>query len=316
MSPNPPSCRTKTPASTNGRCAWAARTFRLIFDTEPAGDLQTLPLARVIRDDSGHFAYDPHFVPPVVQLGASGPLLKLVQRLIEILDDKSATMSRAEAARSEFATREIANFWLLHAVNSALAPLRHQLVAKRGHPEELVRRAVAPGRSALCTFAPIPPAQPAALRSRESERLLRQARPAYPRAPGDHRPHQCVTIPLRQARTIFYEGEITDQRCSAAPLGLRHPRRHRRSRDHGPRPAARQDLHSAVRARAGQARAARHGPDTPSGSAAVDPARVETQYFGVSRSGPCWDHMVQTRRIGVYVPGEFPDAEVELYVPG
>ena len=44
------------------------------------------------------------------------------------------------------------------------------------------------------------------------------------------------------------------------------------------------------------------------------PARVETQYFGVNRSGPCWDHMVQTRRVGVYVPGEFPGAEVELYV--
>ncbi len=42
--------------------------------------------------------------------------------------------------------------------------------------------------------------------------------------------------------------------------------------------------------------------------------RVETQYFGISRSGPCWDHMVQTRQVGVYVPGEFPDPEVEILV--
>ena len=44
------------------------------------------------------------------------------------------------------------------------------------------------------------------------------------------------------------------------------------------------------------------------------PARVETQYFGISRSGPCWDHIAQTRRVGVYVPGEFPNPEVEILV--
>jgi type VI secretion system protein ImpJ len=43
-------------------------------------------------------------------------------------------------------------------------------------------------------------------------------------------------------------------------------------------------------------------------------ARVETQYFGISRNGPCWDHLSKTRRVGVYVPGEFPNPEVEILV--
>src|SRR3954467_11492408 len=43
-------------------------------------------------------------------------------------------------------------------------------------------------------------------------------------------------------------------------------------------------------------------------------ARVETQYFGISRSGPCWDHMIKAHQIGVYVPGEFPNPEVEILV--
>ena len=34
-------------------------------------------------------------------------------------------------------TRDIANFWFLHAVNTAVAPLRHLLLSKPGHPEEL-----------------------------------------------------------------------------------------------------------------------------------------------------------------------------------
>jgi type VI secretion system protein ImpJ len=43
-------------------------------------------------------------------------------------------------------------------------------------------------------------------------------------------------------------------------------------------------------------------------------ARVEAQYFGISRNGPCWDAMVKTREVGVYVPGEFPEPEVEILV--
>ena len=43
-------------------------------------------------------------------------------------------------------------------------------------------------------------------------------------------------------------------------------------------------------------------------------ASAETQYFLVNKQGPCWDHMVATRRVGVYVPGEFIQPEIELLV--
>ena len=44
-------------------------------------------------------------------------------------------------------------------------------------------------------------------------------------------------------------------------------------------------------------------------------AQVETQYFLLTRQGPCWDHIVATRRVGVYVPGEFgEDPALELLV--
>ena len=53
-----------------------------------------------------------------------------------------------------------------------------------------------------------------------------------------------------------------------------------------------------------------HLPVPPS---AIAP-RVEHQYFGISKAGPCWDHIVQTRRVGVYVPGDLPQPELELVV--
>jgi len=42
--------------------------------------------------------------------------------------------------------------------------------------------------------------------------------------------------------------------------------------------------------------------------------KVDRQYFSVNRIGPCWEHIVKTRRVGIYIPGELPDPEIELSV--
>ena len=44
------------------------------------------------------------------------------------------------------------------------------------------------------------------------------------------------------------------------------------------------------------------------------PTKVDGQYFAVSREGPFWDHILQTKRVGIYVPGELPEAELDVFV--
>jgi type VI secretion system protein ImpJ len=46
---------------------------------------------------------------------------------------------------------------------------------------------------------------------------------------------------------------------------------------------------------------------------AVSP-KVDYQYFSIDKAGPCWEHLIKTRQVGVYVPGELPDPAVELSV--
>ena len=41
---------------------------------------------------------------------------------------------------------------------------------------------------------------------------------------------------------------------------------------------------------------------------------IEFQYFAIDKAGPCWEHMVKTRDLAVYIPGELPDPEIELSV--
>src|SRR3989441_8833826 len=125
------------------------KNFRLLLDVELRDDLVALALARVRRDGAGNFIYDPDYIPPLLQVGASETLMELLRRVIEILDAKSETLA---GQRRKEQTRDVASFWLTHAIHSSLAPLRHVLEVKRSRPEqaytELARLA-----GALCTFA-------------------------------------------------------------------------------------------------------------------------------------------------------------------
>jgi type VI secretion system protein ImpJ len=145
------------------------KNIRILLDTEEPGDLQTLPIARVKRDGSGHYIYDESFIAPCTQISASSTLMLLARRMIEILQEKSAIVSLEKKGRNKFqaglSAQEISRFWFLHAVNSSLGPLRHLFFSKRGHPEELFIELLRLG-GALCTFAlDFSPPQSSALQS-------------------------------------------------------------------------------------------------------------------------------------------------------
>uniref|UniRef100_Q02CH8 Type VI secretion protein, VC_A0114 family n=1 Tax=Solibacter usitatus (strain Ellin6076) TaxID=234267 RepID=Q02CH8_SOLUE len=291
------------------------KNLRLLLDTEPAHDLVTIPIARVVRDGAGHFAYDPAFVPPVVQIGASPRLLQLLQQMVEILDDKGSALSRDAGASRDFSTREIAAFWLLHAINSALAPLRHLLIAKRGHPEELFVE-LSRLSGALCTFSL--DSHPRDLPLYDHQNLT----DCFTRLESHIRIHletvlptNCIAIPLEAAGDCFYEGKITDPRClgnSRWVLGIRAGVPDAELMTQVPQLVK---VCTPVFVRELVNRAL---PGMPLTHLPVPPAaistQVETQYFGISRTGPCWNHMLQTRQVGVYVPSAFPNPELQVLV--
>jgi type VI secretion system protein ImpJ len=297
----------------------ARKNIRLVLDTEVTEDLVSLPLARVTRDGSGHLVYDPDFIPPCVQIGASETLVMMVRRLIEIMEDKSLTLTSNGARGSKYArdlsAQAVATFWFLHALHSSLAPLRHLCLSKRGHPEELFVE-LSRLAGALCTFGlglhpqrlPLYDHQDLQKCFRELDQHIRRQLEAF-------LPTNCIAIPLQPVRKYFYEADIADQRClgrarwvfaiqaelgeadliSSAPQLVKI--------------CSAQFVPELVK-RALPGLALAHLPVPPS---ALSP-RVESQYFAVERTGRCWEHIVKTGRVGVYVPGEFPNPEVELLV--
>lgn len=291
------------------------KNFKLLFDTEEAEGYSLLPLARVRRDGSGHFIYDPRFVPPCLQISAAEHLMLLLKRLVEILETKSATLSRSQGSLRDFSPRDIANFWLLHAVNSALAPLRHLWITKRGHPEELYMEMARLG-GALCTFAL--ESHPTMIPAYDHMRLGEcfEALDLHIRKHLEIVvPTNCVSIPLTRVADYFYNGEVADTRCfgrSRWVFGIRSPLGEVELIARTPqlvKICSSKFVGELVR-RAMAGLTLTHLPMPPT---AIQ-AKIEAQYFGISKEGPFWDHIVQTKQVGIYVPGDIPDAELELLV--
>jgi type VI secretion system protein ImpJ len=296
------------------------KNIRILLDTEPGVDaLITLPVARVMRDGTGHFVFDPEFVPPCLEISAAKRLMDMLGRLLDILGEKSAMFSRTKQGDhrtwAEFSTREIANFWLLHTVNSALAPLRHQYMTKHGHPEELFKEMLRLG-GALCPFAL--DSHPKELPLYDHDRLD-ECFGALDEHIRRHLetivPSQYIAIPLKKVADYFYAGEVTDQRClgrSRWIFGIHTRLGEAEIITSAPRVVklCSQEFVPRLVQRALPGMTMTHLPVAPS----AIPAKVDFQYFSVSKAGPCWDHIVQTRLIGVYVPGELPDPLLELLV--
>jgi type VI secretion system protein ImpJ len=309
------------PDETTGRdvrsVSMGRKNIRLLFETEPSEGFITLPLARLVRDGSGSAIYDPEYISPCLQIGGSESLMLLVRRLVEILDEKSATLMRGvgETSPGGFVSREIANFWLLHAVNSGAVALRHLWASKRGHPEELFLEMSRLG-GALCTFGR--ESHPRSLPSYDHE-SPGECFEALDRHIRTHLeivvPTSFITIRLNRQAEFFYDGEIADTRCfgrSRWLLGIRSTAGEADLIVKAPQLikicSAKFVGELVKRAMAGLNLTHLQVPP------AAIPAKAEAQYFGISKSGPFWDHIVHTRRIGIYVPGDLPNAELELLV--
>lgn len=296
------------------------KNITLILETEVHDALLALPIARILRDGSGHFIYDSNFIPPCLKLSASDALIKLTQRLVEILEDKSASVSRSQPrSQGQFqagvSAGQVAQFWFLHALNSHLAPLRHLLLTKHSHPEELYRELLRLG-GALCSFGL--DSHPRSLPVYDHQ----QAESCFA-ALDDHirrhleivLPSKAISIPLESVERYFYEGDVKDPRCFGRSRWILGVQAKMGEADLIAKVPQLVKLCSSkfvpelVR-RAVPGLTLTHIPVPPSAIA----ARVESQYFAVSKTGPCWEHILQTKRVGVYAPGEFPRAELELTV--
>jgi type VI secretion system protein ImpJ len=296
------------------------KNLQLLAEAEVTDEYVSLPVVRILRDGSGHYEVDPTFVPPCLSLSASATLTNLLRRLIEILDEKSTVFTQEQQQRNGvfqagMSARHVAQYWFLHALNSSVSPLRHILLARHLHPQELFREMARLG-GALCTFGlEVHPRSLPGYDHRDLGSCFAALDEHIRRHLEIVMPSKAIKIPLRPVESFLYNGELTDERCIGPARWILEIQS----------PIGEADLIARVpkltkmcSARFVLELIKRALPGLPLNHLSVPPpqiaARVESQYFAVNRSGPCWEHILQTRQVGVYVPAEVPSPELSLIV--
>jgi type VI secretion system protein ImpJ len=295
------------------------KSFRLLFGGENLEGFTSMRIAQITRSPAGTYVLSPKFIPPLLDIVASDYLMMLARRQVEVLTAKSASLALPRKQRgrdvADFTTTEVANFWLLHTVNSYLPELKHIWKVRRGHPDVLFR-AMLRLAGALSTFTISQSVRDfpdydhenlgecfTALDLRIRE-LLETVLPS-----------KCVTIPLQLTEKLVWSGSIADERhlkdsqfilsvsagIAVDELIAKLPRLAKLS---GPG-----DIDRLVR-NSLPGIGLRHLPSPPP----AVPVKLDNQYFGLVQSGPLWEALTQARAISVFVPSEIANPKMELLV--
>jgi type VI secretion system protein ImpJ len=296
------------------------KNLQILAETELSDRYATLPVVRLLRDGSGRFEADPTFIPPCINIACSPALNGMLRRLLEILDEKSTVFTQEQQQRNGvfqagMSARHVAQYWFLHALNSNIPELRHYLLCQHAHPQELYREMLRLG-GALCTFG---------------LEVHPRSLPAYDHAHLDTcfaaldehirrhleivMPSKAIKIPLRAVESFLYNGDVKDERCLGPGrwiLEIQSPVGEADLIHNVPK------LTKVCSARFVVELIKRALPGLVLNYLPVPPvqiaARVESHYFSIQRAGPCWEHIVQTRQVGIYVPGEIPTPQLGLIV--
>jgi type VI secretion system protein ImpJ len=299
--------------------SFARKNLVLLSQAQLSSDSVSFPIARVFRDGKGGFASDPEFIPPCLRISACEGLVLILHRLVQAIDEKvtSTRDLRLSSGGFELGTSalDVANYWFLHALCSSLPALRHHLLDRRSHPEE-VYRDLARLAGALSTFAlesardEIP-----AYRHRDLTSTFKEMDALIRRYLEVVAPSNSVTLQFRKAENYIFAAEVKDERCLRRArwiFGVRSPIAESLILRQTPRlvKVCSAEGVSKLVQRALPGLELLHLPVPP----AAMHAQADMHYFSISLSGACWQHILQTKQVGVYLPGDLGDATFEITI--
>ncbi len=297
----------------------ARRNLRLLTGNESLEGCSTLRVGRVRRSSTGAYELDPGCIPPLLNYAASPALIALTRRLVEILSARSTALAALRRqhtkGRAQFGAQDTSSFWLLYTINTHLPEIRHLFQTRWAHPAALHRALAALG-GALTTFSrTVHPSNmpdydhadpgPSLARLDAIVRdLLETVIPAryigLPLVPIEGGIHAAAID-----RDDHFRGPqwylAVSASVGAADLIQRVPQNLKVASVDGLDRLIRRSLPGLV---------LQHAPEPP----AALPIKLNHQYFHVERSGAEWEAVLRSRKLGVFVSSDLPDAHLELLI--
>ncbi len=297
----------------------ARKNFRLLVEGENREGSSALRIGTVRKTEAGLYQLEPRFVAPLLDLTASDYLTSIARRLVEILSAKSSTLAGTRRQKNQsladFTSADIASFWLLYTINASFPIFRHIFETRAGHPEVLYA-AMLSLAGALSTF---------------SLKVHPRDLPVY-----DHDNLGACFSDLDE-KLRFLLDTVVPSNYVALPLRLVQPSIYATSIDRDDY-LKNTKMYLAISAETTQGDligrvphlvkvcsadyidhlVQRALPGVPLGHVisppGAIPVKLNYQYFSLSQGGGPWEAIVRARNLAVYVPGDFPNPQMELII--
>jgi type VI secretion system protein ImpJ len=216
---------------------------------------------------------------------------------------------------ADFTSADIANFWLLYTINTALPIFRHLFETRRGHPENLFAAMLALA-GALTTFSF--DIRPRDLPTYDHDNLGDgfTALDEKLRALLDTVvPANFVALPLKAVQTAIYTASIDNEKyfvnakmylavsaeAPQAEIVARTPQLIKIC-------SANQIEHLVRQALPGVPLTYVASPPS------AIPVKLTFQYFSLSQGGAAWEAVLRSRNLAAYVPADLPNPQMELLI--
>ena len=297
----------------------ARKNIRLLVQDDPREGYVTLRIARVHRTSTGMLEMDPHFVPPLIEFGASDYLMSIARRLVEIVSARCTVLAGMRRQRNQsladFTSADVASFWLLYTINTALPMVRHLYEVRRGHPEKLYA-AMLTLAGALTTFSPDVHSRDLPTYEHDNLGDCFTALDETLRALLDTVvPANFVALSLKPMQTAIYGVSIDNDKyllntklylainADAPPAEViaRTPQLVKLC-------SANQIEHLVRQALPGVQLT--HLASPPG----AIPVKLNYQYFSLSQGGAAWEAVKRSRNLAAYVPADLPNPQLELLI--
>ena len=292
--------------------------FQLRMGNESVEDFSVLKIAEIVRSADGSFALSDKFIPACLTIEASGAVMAITRRLVELLIAKSAALSSEKhfQGQVEYTAQDITIFLAHQTLNTYIPQLNHIYSVAKVHPVELYQKLLALAGQ-LTNFSPDLNISPGDFPNYDHNNLSKcfneldeKIRMLLERIiPSEH----FIPIPLEKKSESLYVGHVSNSSLfqkSKFFLIVSGDLPERKMIDEIPTNfrVASPDTIDAVLSSFRSALHLKHSSVPPAGL----PAREGKQYFQLDPSGQFWEAICSSGALAIFVPRELRGLKIEV----
>lgn len=310
-----------TIAKTEQIISFARANAVLLFGSESREDFETIKIAEVQRDATGHYRLSPNFIPTSLRVAASPVLSTYLQDILSTMLAKqralAETRRQVDAAAVEFTAQDITRFLLLNALSTNIPVIRHIIDTRTESPLgaylTLVRLA-----GALTTFAgDVDPSTFPLYQHNDLRATFEPLVAVINRMLGATVKERCITVPLEARQDGMWIGQLKDERlprCTSFVLAVDAQSPQQDTANRLPKLskiASWKQIAQIVRsATPGVPLTVTHRPPPEI------PVRPKQVYFLLNLDDPYWRAISTEKTVAIYLPPPFDPTKAQIVLMG